>query len=330
MTYLITGASGHLGSTIIKELKKDPSNRIYGLVMKGENFPLDENVMYFNGDITDKHSLISFFASCPSEGSIVIHTAGLVSIEDDISPLLFNVNVEGTLNIIKMCKKFNVARLVYISSVDALGEEKNEEGIIEEREFSTTNIRGGYAYTKALSSSYVIKEAREKNLDALVIMPSCILGPRDTLKNNHLNQFVRSLIKKRVPISIEGGFDFVDVRDVALGVIKASVSGKSGESYILSNRYYSVDELEECVCGIVGGHKKPTISLKTISFFIPIVGFFSKLFRTKNLLTKYSLHTLGTHLLFSHEKATRELAFHPRPLRDTIIDMKTEMESTKK
>lgn len=330
MTYLITGASGHLGSTIIKFLKKDPDNKIYGLIMKGDELMGEENVMYFNGDITDSRSLDSFFSSSPSEGSIVIHAAGLISIEDDISPLLFNVNVEGTLNVIKMCKKYNASRLVYISSVDALGEEKNEDGIIEEHEFATTNIRGGYAYTKALSSSYVIKEARDKNLDAIVIMPSCILGVGDTLGNNHLNKFVRSLIKKRVPISLEGGFDFVDVRDVALGIIKASISGKSGESYILSNKYYSVDELEECVREIVGGHKKTRISLKTMNFFVPIVGFFARVFRKRNLLTKYSVHTLSTHLLFSHEKATRELAFHPRSLKDTIIDMKTEMENTKK
>lgn len=328
MTYLITGASGHLGSTIIKFLKKDASNKIYGLIMKGEALMGEENVMYFNGDITDMDSLDRYFSSAPAEGSVVIHAAGLISIDDSISPLLYNVNVQGTLNVIEMCKKYKVKRLVYVSSVDALGEDKDEDGFISERPFDITTIRGGYAYTKALSSDAVLK-ASTSDFETVVVLPSCILGVGDTLKNNHLNQFVRSLIKKKVPVSIEGGFDFVDVRDVAIGIINASNYQKSGESYILSNRYYSVDELEECVREVVGGRKKPTLSLKTVAFFIPLVSFFSKLFHKKNLLTRYSLHTLSTHLAFSHEKATRELGFHPRLLKDTIVDMKKEMDITK-
>lgn len=328
MTYLITGASGHLGSTIIKFLKKDASNKIYGLIMKGEALMGEENVMYFNGDITDMDSLDRYFSSAPAEGSVVIHAAGLISIDDSISPLLYNVNVQGTLNVIEMCKKYKVKRLVYVSSVDALGEGKDEDGFVSERPFDITTIRGGYAYTKALSSDAVLK-ASTSDFETVVVLPSCILGVGDTLKNNHLNQFVRSLIKKKVPVSIEGGFDFVDVRDVAIGIINASNYQKSGESYILSNRYYSVDELEECVREVVGGRKKPTLSLKTVAFFIPLVSFFSKLFHKKNLLTRYSLHTLSTHLTFSHEKATRELGFHPRLLKDTIVDMKKEMDITK-
>lgn len=328
MTYLITGASGHLGSTIIKFLKKDASNKIYGLIMKGEALMGEENVMYFNGDITDMDSLDRYFSSAPAEGSVVIHAAGLISIDDSISPLLYNVNVKGTLNVIEMCKKYKVKRLVYVSSVDALGEGKDEDGFISERSFDITTIRGGYAYTKALSSDAVLK-ASTSDFETVVVLPSCILGVGDTLKNNHLNQFVRSLIKKKVPVSIEGGFDFVDVRDVAIGIINASNYQKSGESYILSSRYYSVDELEECVREVVGGRKKPTLSLKTVAFFIPLVSFFSKLFHKNNLLTRYSLHTLSTHLAFSHEKATRELGFHPRLLKDTIVDMKKEMDITK-
>lgn len=330
MNFLITGATGHLGSTIIRSLKQNTNNKVYGLVLEQEDAPQnEENVIYIKGDITNLDTLDRFFENSNAADSIVIHTAGLISIEDKVSPRLYNINVDGTKNIIAMCKKYDVKRLVYISSVDALGEEKGEEGLISERKtFDLDKIRGGYAYTKALSSEFVLN-ATSTSLETVVIFPSCILGPGDTLKNNYLNKFVFSLIKKHIPISLEGGFDFVDVRDVASGVISASLYGKSGEGYILSNRYYTVDELEKHVQNIVGGHRKPCLSLKFISLFIPLLNLISKMTKHPSLITKYSLHTLRTKLTFSHKKADEELGYTTRDIEETIKDMKAELEILK-
>lgn len=326
MNYLITGATGHLGSTIINILKANADNRIFGLVLECEPSPQNEsNVTYIKGDITNLASLEKFFENANAAGSIVIHTAGLISIEDKVSPRLYSINVDGTKNVATLCKKYAVKRLVYISSVDALGEEMGADGQIHEKTtFDLEKIRGGYAYTKALSSEFVLKEATS-SLEAVVIFPSCILGPGDTLKNNYLNKFVFSLIKKRVPVSLEGGFDFVDVRDVAKGVIAAALLGRSGESYTLSNRYYTVDELEKHVQNIVGGYKKPRLSLKFVSLFTPLLTLIAKITKRPSLVTKYSLHTLGTKLTFSHKKADEELGYTTRSLEETIKDMRAEL-----
>ena len=104
--YLITGAAGHLGSTLVR-LLRNKADAVYGLVLPGEKAALKDggNVRYFAGDVRDLKSLELFFAGADGYDEIyVIHAAGIIDISGTITPRLYEVNVGGTKNIIEMCR----------------------------------------------------------------------------------------------------------------------------------------------------------------------------------------------------------------------------------
>ncbi len=315
--YIITGAKGHLASTIIKYLREEDCE-IRGLVLPREYAVSDERVTYYDGDVTDIASLQEIFSDIEDKETIVIHAAGIISIAEKVTPGLYNVNVGGTENIISKCIESNVKRLVYVSSVHAIPE-KNDNATIEEVSvFSKDLVVGAYASTKAEATRRVL-EAAENKLDTVVVHPSGIIGPYDG-GNNHMVQLIDMYVSGKLPAGVIGGYDFVDVRDVAKGCIAAAEKGKRGDCYILSNRYFTVKELLECMRIISGGKKKVCLPLSLAGAFVPMFEWIAKKTDTRPLYTKYALYTLSSNGHFSHDKATAELGYKPRDMILTLKD----------
>lgn len=112
----------------------------------------------------------------------------------------------------------------------------------------------------------------------------------------------------------------MDVRDVAQGCLKAAEQGRSGECYILSNRYFTVRELLECVRKTVGGSRKICLPMGLARAFVPFFEWLAKVTHTRPLFTRYALSTIASNEHFSHDKAARELGYRPRDMRETIAD----------
>ena len=131
---------------------------------------------------------------------------------------------------------------------------------------------------------------------------------------------------RRLPACVSGGYDFVDVRDVAAGCIAAAEKGRTGECYILSNRHYEVKDVLKMVKDVGGGRRLPVLPMWMAKAAAPAMERIAKWKKIRPLYTKYSLYTLRSNDRFSHDKATRELNYHPRDLyqtiRDTILWMK--------
>ena len=106
---------------------------------------------------------------------MVIHTAGIVDISETVSPQLYDVNVNGTRNIVALCREYGIQRLVYVSSVHAIPEKDKTSVLTEVNHFSPGEVTGGYAKTKAEATQLVLDAASE-GLDAVVVHPSGILG----------------------------------------------------------------------------------------------------------------------------------------------------------
>lgn len=314
---IITGAAGHLGQTLIKALRKEDCH-VRGLILPTEQGTDDRQVTYYRGDVTDRDSLEPLFADTECNEVYVIHAAGIISIEDAVSPMLYKVNVEGTKNIIELCLRHRVKRLLYVSSVHAIPEAKQGETICEVSSFAKNEVVGAYAETKAEATQAVL-DAVKRGLDAVVVHPSGIIGPYDK-GNNHLVQLVRMCVTGKLPAAIDGGYDFVDVRDVAKGCLRALEKGKTGSCYILSNRYCSIPEIVETVRKIAGGAKKLCLPIGLARLFAPFFEWIARVRHTRPLYTRYALYTLSSNSHFSHAKATRELGYHPRDLRKTIAD----------
>ncbi len=316
--YIVTGACGHLGQHIIR-LLRETNCRIFGLILPNEAATSDEKTGYFSGDITKPSTLDAVFRAAASPDTVVIHTAGIVSISSDFSQTMFDVNVNGTVNVVKKCFAYHISRLVYVSSVHAIPEKPKGEVITEIDTFNPDAVIGAYAKTKAAASSIVLDAARS-GLDAVIVHPSGILGSGGSI-SNHVNQFIFDYINGRLLAGVRGGYDFVDVRDAAQGCILAAEKGRVGECYILSGTYHTIGELLELLRKETGGRKLSALPIWLAKIFAPLFELNARLHHSRPLFTRYSLYTLESNAIFLHEKATRELGYQPRDITITIREM---------
>lgn len=313
--YIVTGAHGHLGSTIIRMLSKT-DDEVYGLILPTEEGRDFGNVHYVRGDIRDVESLRPLFEG--AQETYMIHTAGIIDISKTGSPLIYDVNIGGTKNIIDLCRQYNVRRLLYTSSVHAIAEPDADAVIEETDRFSAQTVVGVYAQTKAEATREVL-EAGKQGLDVVVVHPSGIIGPDDN-SGNHLVQMITDYIRGALPACVRGGYDFVDVRDVARGCLLALEKGKSGECYILSNRHYEIREVLSMVRSVTRRRAIPVLPMWMARAAAPAMQWIARCRKRRPLYTSYSLYTLTSNDRFSHDKATRELGYSPRDLRETIRD----------
>lgn len=316
--YLITGADGHLAKAVIKRLRGQDC-LIRGLILPGEPGADDGMITYYTGDITKPETLDPFFSGLEGCEIIVLHMAALISVQDEDSAAIREVNAGGTGNIIEKCRQYHADRLLYVSSVHAIPVPENGEVVREIREFSPDRVSGAYGKTKAEATQMVL-DAGKDGLDVVVVHPSGIFGPGDSGRN-HVTQLIQMYLHHRLPAGVKGGYDFVDVRDAADGIAAAAVRGRSGECYLLTNRYVSIPELLELLRISAGRKRKiPSVRIRTAMAAVPLLKAFSALTGTRPIFTGYALETLASDIRFSHEKASRELKFHPRDIKETVKD----------
>ena len=212
-----------------------------------------------------------------------------------------------------------MSKLVYVSSVHAIPEKPQGMVMTEITGFDPDKVIGYYAKTKAEATSYIL-EAAKQGLDACVVHPSGIVGPYD-YGRSHLTTLVVDYYKGRLTAGIDGGYDFVDVRDVAKGIIAACEKGRQGECYILSNKYFTVSEILTMLHEITGRKKiKSIMPFWFIKATAPLAELYYKIRQQPPLFTPYSIYTLNSNGLFSHRKATSELGYTTRDMKETLSD----------
>lgn len=319
--YIITGANGFLGNNIIRILEKNADNEIRAFVLKDDSIKSLENLncKIYYGDVTNKESLSSIFENTSGKEVFVIHCAAIVYIKSKYNPLIYNVNVNGTKNIVDKVLELN-AKLVYVSSVHAIPEKPNNDLITEVTNFNPDDVYGLYAKTKAEAAKYVMDAIKNKNLNACIIHPSGIIGPND-FGNSHLTQLIKVVSNGKLFACVKGGYDFVDVRDVAKGVTNACKNGIKGECYILSNRYITIKELCDLICDLQKRKRiKIILPISIAKLIAPLFELYYNLKKETPLFTKYSLYTLSSNANFSNKKAKQYLDFKNRSIEDTIKD----------
>lgn len=320
--YLVTGAAGHLGRTIVSKLiSAEEQVRVF--VLHEEKFSIKSAfVQTFSGDVKNIQTLRPLFEDLEDWEVICIHCAGIVTIASKYDPKVQEVNVGGTKNVMDLCMEYHVVRVIHVSSVHVIPELKKGEEISEVSSFDPDHVHGLYAKTKAEASQYVL-EMSKKGLPVSIIHPSGIIGPGN-YGHGHLSQLIIDYVNHRLRAAVKGGYDFVDVRDVADCILSCVDHGKTGECYICSNRYFEVKELLWMLHEITG--QKPIrfiLPMWLAKLTAPLSELYYKVLKQPPLYTSYSLYTLTTNSLFSHEKATKELNYHPRDMKETLTDTVT-------
>lgn len=285
-----------------------PGDPLLGL----KNLPLE----IVEGDVRDFESLNKAFEGA----AFVFHLASFVSIGSYHKNLVWQINVEGVRNVIKASLACKVGRLVYMSSIHAFEEPPEGSPILETKNFSPQQVTGAYAKTKAEATRLVLQAVRETGLDAVIVHPSGVFGPFD-YKPSHTGQLIRDFMAGKLHAYIDGAYDYVDVRDVAEGALAAAEMGRKGENYILSGERISVKGLMDMLEEVTG---KPAprlwLPLWLARLSAPVLELYYKLAKRPPLYTPYSIFTLSSNSLTSHEKASREWGYHPRPVKESIFD----------
>ena len=319
--YLITGAAGHLGNTIVRMLV-ERGEAVRGLVLPDEKDEvyLPKGMEICHGNVLDAASLSNFFRNSAGDAHIVIHCAGIVSIASGRDHRVYDVNVRGTQNVLDRCLRAGVKKLVYVSSVHAIPEPEDGGVIREIADFDPRKVVGTYAKTKAEATAAVLACARE-GLNASVVHPSGIFGPND-YGTGHLTQLLIDYWKGHLTAGISGGYDFVDVRDVAQGILACCTYGSAGGCYILSGHFCQIREVLEAFHRVTGKRRIRTyLPMWFAKGTAPLAEMYYKILRQKPLYTPLSLYTLTSNGHFSHEKAGRELGYTVRPMEESISDM---------
>ncbi len=318
--WLVTGATGHVG-TILVSLLQQRGEHVRILVRPDSNVAVRSNVEICQGDIRNRESLVPFFDRSNYDYVSLIHCAALITIASKHNPEVWNINVHGTNNVMSLARDTGVDRIVYVSSVHAIPERPANETITEVSSFSLNLVHGQYAKSKAAAAQIVMDYAKA-GLNVSIVHPSGIIGPGDTQSRNHMIRTIRAIADGKISVGLQGGYDFVDSRDVVAGIIGCEERGRPGECYILNGHYISVLELVNVIRSIRGKKTTRIEAPHAVAKLIaPVAEWFSHVFTGEApLLTPYSVYTLHTNGRFSHEKATREFDYHPRPVEESIRD----------
>ena len=318
--YLITGATGFLGRTVVEELV-DHDAQVRTLVLHNDPYInlLPKEVHIIVGDVCDKNSLADFFADADSR-TCVIHCAGIVSVASRPSPKLYQVNVGGTWRILRQCLAHEVGRLIHVSSVHAIPERPEGCVITESCDFSPGLVDGDYAKSKAAATELVF-DAAERGLNASIVCPSGIIGPGD-IQGGSFTSMAKSFLAGKLPLAVRGGYDFVDVRDVANGLLACSESGELGKGYILSGHYVTIRKMLQLVGKTAKLKYRPIcLPLGLAKLAAPYYERRSLKDRKPLFFTPYSVAVLASNGQFSHAAASKCFAYQPRPMEETLWDM---------
>jgi dihydroflavonol-4-reductase len=312
MKAVITGGAGHVGVALARALLTH--GHAVRAIVRSEAVGLDGlAVERIPADVGSVESLVPAFKGM----DVVFHTAARISIVKGDRDLVESTNVGGTQNVSAACRLAGVKRLVYFSSIEALEPLPLDSPVDETRPFVNHGGGSPYAHSKA-HAELALREAMASGLDAVILNPTAIIGPFD-FKPSFLGQAVMSFARGRIPMLVDGGFDWVDVRDVAEAAVLAAERAPRGERYIIGGRYASMAELARLVCGEVGV-TPPSISCPygIASAFAPVSTAFCAITRRAPLFTTYSLRVLKGNKRVSHEKAAAELGYRPRDLDQTV------------
>ena len=318
--YLVTGATGFLGRVVAEELVRRKA-QVHALVLHDDPYTdlLPKEVRTVIGDVCDKSSLSDFFADADSR-TCVIHCAGIVSVASRPGPRLYQVNVGGTWKVLRQCMEHDVGKMVYVSSVHAIPEKPKGCIISEDCEFSPGLVDGDYAKSKAAATELVF-DAAERGLNASIVFPSGIIGPGD-LQGGSFTSMAKSFLSGKLPFAVRGGYDFVDVRDVANGILACSESGEPGKGYILSGCYVTIRRMLQ----LVG--KAATLRYRSICLPLGLARLAAPYYERRSLrerkplfFTPYSVSVLASNGQFSHAAASERFAYQPRPIEETLGDM---------
>ncbi len=313
----ITGASGHVGGNICRLLLQDGGYQVRAMTFGGHDAGVQGlDVEVVEGNVLDYDSLLRFMDGL----DVVIHLAGKISIDGDPDGSVRKINYEGSINTIKACKEKGISRMIYYSSIHAMNPLPLDEELNELRELVGVNWKGSvYDQSKADVENYIKDQVRDHGFDCIIIAPTSIMGPFD-FQPSLQGSAIMDMYNGKLPALVNGGYDWVDVRDVARGTIDAIHHGMRGEKYILSGEYLTIKQMADLVA-LFSPKKAPGIVLPiwVARLGVPFAKLQSIITGKPPVFTNEALSAVKYSCPnMSHKKAKKLWGYEPRSAKQSI------------
>ncbi len=316
MTVAVTGATGHLGANLIRQLLDD-GRSVRALTVE----PVDRPIAALDGleiervcaDVRDPDAMMAAFRGVET----VFHLAARISVVRWDAADVWATNVDGTQNVVDACIANGVKRLVHVSSFHAIKPEANK-ATLEDRPSSYDESLAAYPRSKAFAEA-IVRDAALRGLHAVIVNPTAMIGPWDT--GSMFGSLMRDLWRGRIPALVDGGVNLVDVRDVATSMRAAERLGRRGERYILAGHWLSMRELAEIACPFARRRvPKLVVPMRLARAMAPVATRFARLTKRLPRLTEQALLALSDHRVVIGGRAMEELGHRPRRIEETIAD----------
>ncbi len=310
----LTGATGFVGGHLLNELLS-AGDRVRCLVRDRSNLraPDGAAIEIVEGDLRDPATLDGVLDNC----DVAYHCAADYRLYARHPEELYLSNVEGTRHILAEASRAGVERVVYTSSVGALGLEPDGSPATEETPVTLDDMVGHYKRSKFLAER-VADEWVAEGLPVVIVNPSTPVGEAD-LKPTATGRIVLDFLKGRVPAFVDTGLNLVDVRDVAVGHRLAAEKGEVGRKYILGCRNMTLDEIYRTLADL-SDRPAPT---RRIPHAIPLVvgaidTTLSRLVGREPRVPLESVRLARYKMYFSSDRAIRELGLPQTPVEEAL------------
>lgn len=314
---LVTGATGFVGSAVARVLAAR-GHRLRLLVRPTSdrrNLAGLDNAEPVIGDLTDKASLAAAATGCRT----VFHVAADYRIWVPNPDAMLRANVDGTVAMLRAAQAAGAERIVYCSSVAALGLTQDGTPANEETPVDPAAIVGAYKRSKHQAEQAALDLARQ-GVPVVIVNPAAPVGPRD-IRPTPTGRMILDAAAGRMPAYIDTGLNIVHVDDVAEGHVLALERGRIGERYILGGENLSLRELLGLIAGVTG-RRPPAIRL-THEIVWPVAAAMEALARIVPFeppVTRDALRMARKKMFFSSAKAMGELGYRPRPAIEAVRD----------
>lgn len=314
MTTLVTGANGHLGANLVRELLRR-GERVRALVHRETSALRGLPVHLVWGDVCEPDGL----RRAMTDVDIIYHLAAASPIDGSRGGLVPAVTVDGVRHVAEAALAAGVRRLVHCSSVQAFAQAPLAQPLDEQRPHVTPARAPAHDRSKAAGEA-ALRTVMERGLDAVIINPTGIIGPHDH-RPSRVGRWLLAVAARRMPVTVDGGFDWVDARDVARAAIAAAERGQRGANYLIAGHWASLRELAvlgAAVTGVPAPMMEAPMWLARVG--TPFATALGRIVGREPLFNGEALRALRTNRTIVGHKAAHELGHQPRPLRHTVAD----------
>lgn len=316
MKALVTGATGFVGANLVRELLKD-GTAVRVLVRSGSPRTTIErlDVEVIPGDLEDRDLLRRALKGC----QVLYHVAARYSLSEKEAAAMHRANVEGTRNILEVALDVGMERVVYTSTVGALGIPKDGLPGSENTPVTLSDMVGAYKRSKFLAEREAERMAR-LGLPVVIVNPSAPIGAWD-VKPTPTGRMLVNYLKGQMPGYIHTGLNLVHVRDVARGHILAAQKGLVGEKYVLGNANLTLREifgLLEQISGVPAPRWRIPYPVALLAAGASEL--YARVSRQDPQIPLTGVRMARKMMFFNSSKAIRELHFPQTPVEDALRD----------